>query len=301
MLQNIIINLQDKVTAFRLVLSPFLPSDISCLDDPDRACIEAERHSRELAANFTLINSSRPALEEAQTFLDSLQEIPDIDFAGLNATAQSAISISTVALGKLSSSNVSATLRSASEEESTSRQVAAVVAALQGDAMTELSGARQQLNRSREQEARFVQLENTVTSLNDTVQELIMLPDLAVEARRLNRTANEISIKLVTSRNRVDEIERRLPNVQERVRNLTTAVRESELLLNRTDENSKHVFVCAYACMRVCVCACVCMLVSSSVQVVSVISDSLTDSKATAKGITTHKQQYWGADHSYES
>ena len=240
MLQSLTtVNLADKVATFQRLLGPFLPPDRSCLSDPDRACIEAEQHSRELAVNFTRINSSRPALVQVQAFLDSLREIPDINFAALNATAQSAITISAEALGKLSSSNASATLLSAREEESASRQVAALVTGLQGDAMTELSRAQQQLNRSREQETRFMQLEDTVSALNDTVQQLIMLPDLAVEARRLNRTADAIRVKLENSSSRVEEIERRLPNVQERVRDLTAAVRESELLLNRTDENSK--------------------------------------------------------------
>lgn len=223
------------MTNFRQLLNPLLsPSNSSCLDIPGEACFEAELHARALAENFTRINSTRPALERAQDFLAGLRDLPNINFASLNRTALDAITIGNEALEKLGASNSSDILRRAMGERDSSQQLSNEVSGLVEGAERELASAQRQFNRSLRQRERFEQLVNTVAAVNQTVRELEQTPDLAEEARRLNMTAGGIGVRVRDSRLRVDEIERRLPALEEEVMNLTSAVLEADRLLNRT-------------------------------------------------------------------
>ena len=242
MLHHLTRNLEGTVMAFQQLLEPFLPTNRSCLSEPGQACIHAEQHARILALNYTRINSSRFAINQALSFLASLPSLRDIDFVAINETAQSAIAISNEALTKLASSNSSGTLSTAGFERDASQSVAAQVNVLQRDAIVEQARAKQQLNRSREQEILFRQLENTVSMLNSTVQQLKSSPDISLASRDINRTADGIRTRLGTTRMRVEQMEMRLPAVEESVRNLSAAVRDAERLLNRTDNNSKFRF-----------------------------------------------------------
>ena len=243
MLQQLINDLETKVTNFRQLLSPLLlPSNSSCLSIPGEACFEAELHARALAENFTRINSTRPVLEEAERFLAGLHVLPDINFANLNRTAQAAIAIGNQALQKLAASNSSDVLRHAIVERNTSQQLSNVVSGLVGEAENGLAVAQQQFNRSQSQLGRFHQLVNTVATVNQTVNDLEQTPDFAVEAGRYNTTAGRVGERLSMSRLRVDEIERKLPALEEGVRNLTNAVHEANRLLNTTENICKCSF-----------------------------------------------------------
>ena len=200
-------------------------------------CLNGELHSKYLELNSSLIDSQSISTRlYAREFLNNLVDPSFVDFDGINRTAMEAISIGVETLNGLEQTGIDELAVDVNQTREDVESLSTNVSTLLADARISLDEAETELNRSTAQQRELADIESDIATIE---------ADIEVLQQTDNYTAESVTIvgRMVAVQDQLDiinvtliEVQERVSSVEERVIETISTVRDTEELLDYSEE-----------------------------------------------------------------